>query len=148
LAAPPAFAFALAGIAEAAGAEIVALTLPHLDRTHAVALARFAERRPEAKLHVGEGQDFELANVLKRQAPDLLVGAVDAVATGLRLGVPGARLDPADVLGASGAAALARAAGDALAGSALAARLARSPARYTAGWFRRSPDWHIKLEVK
>ncbi|MBB4199800.1 oxidoreductase [Rhodoblastus sphagnicola] len=148
LAGPSAFAFALADLAEAAGAEVVGLTLPHLDRTHSEPLARFSERRPKAQIHIGEAQGFELANVLQRLAPDLVVGAPDAVAAALRLGIPAARLDPADVIGVSGADAFAKAVSDAFAGAALARRLARSSARYSAGWLRRSPDWHVKLEVK
>ena len=148
LAAPPAFAFALADIAEAAGAEVVGLTLPHLDRTHAAALHRFAERRPKAQVHVGDAQGFELANVLNRLQPQLVVGAADAVAAALRLGIPAARLDPADVIGVLGEAAFARAVDDAFASAALATRLASRSNRYSPGWLRRSPDWHVKLEVK
>jgi nitrogenase molybdenum-iron protein alpha/beta subunit len=148
LAAPPAFAFALADIAEAAGAEVVGLTLPHLDRTHAAALHRFAERRPKAQVHVGDAQGFELANVLNRLQPQLVVGAADAVAAALRLGIPAARLDPADVIGVLGEAAFARAVDDAFASAALATRLASRSNRYSPGWLRRSPDWHAKLEVK
>jgi nitrogenase molybdenum-iron protein alpha/beta subunit len=148
LAGPSAFAFALSDLAEEAGAEVVGLTLPHIDRTHAESLTRFSRRRPKAQIHVGEAQGFELANVLQRIAPDVVVGAADAVASALRLGIPAARLDPVDVIGASGAVVFARKAGDAFAGAALARRLARSSARYSAGWLRRSPDWHVKLEVK
>lgn len=148
LAAPPAFAFALADIAEAADAEVALLTLPHLDRTHRAALGRFAGRRPKAQIHVGDAQGFELANVLNRLQPDLAVGAADAVAAAWRLGIPAARLDPAAVIGAGGEAVFARAAQDALAGAALATRLARQKNRYAPGWLRRSPDWHVKLEVK
>jgi len=148
LAGPSAFAFALSDLVEEAGGEVVGLTVPHLDRSHAQNLARFSARRPRAQIHVGEAQGFELANVLQRLAPDVVVGSADAVAAALRLGVPAARLDPAAVIGVPGARALAKAVDDALAGAALAARLARSSARYSAGWLRRSPDWHVKLEVK
>jgi nitrogenase molybdenum-cofactor synthesis protein NifE len=146
---PPAFGFAAAGLLDELGAEIVALSTPHLDRSHAAALASFAARRPAAQTHVGDAQGFELVNLLRRIKPDILLGSAEAAATALRLGIPSAVIAPERLIGAQAAAALAGAARDALAGAAFARRAARiGRERYTPGWLRRSPDWHIKLEVK
>jgi len=149
LALPTSWGLATAELIGDLGGAVVALSVPHLDRSHAGALGSLAERWPELQIHVGEGQGFELAGFLRRVAPDLLLGAPDAVAAALRQGLPAAVLDPARLIGAGAAEALSDAVETALARVALA-RTAAQNARpgYSPGWLKRSPDWHIKQEVR
>ncbi|TKD21708.1 oxidoreductase [Rhodobacter capsulatus] len=149
LALPTAWGLAAAELIGDLGGAVTVLSVPHLDRSHAAALGALAERWPDLQIHVGEGQGFELAGLLRRNAPDLLLGASDAVAVALRQGLPAAVLDPARLIGAGAAEALTGAVETALARRALA-RTAAQSARpgYTPGWLKRSPDWHIKQEVR
>ena len=149
LALPTAWGLATAELIGDLGGVVVALSVPHLDRSHAAALGSLAERWPDLQIHVGEGQGFEIAGFLRRSAPDLLLGAADAVGVALRHGLPAAVLDPARLIGADAAEALTGAVETALARTALA-RTAAQNARpgYTPGWLKRSPDWHIKQEVR
>uniref|UniRef100_A4WQL5 Oxidoreductase/nitrogenase, component 1 n=1 Tax=Cereibacter sphaeroides (strain ATCC 17025 / ATH 2.4.3) TaxID=349102 RepID=A4WQL5_CERS5 len=149
IALPPAWALAVADLVEDLGGEVALLSVPHVDRTHAAALYAFAERRPALQIHVGEAQGFETAGLLRRIAPDAVLGSPDVVAQALRQGVPAAVASPARLLGAGAAKHLSDLLADALEGSALArhaARAAGSP--YSKAWLNRSPDWHIKQEVR
>lgn len=149
LALAPAYGLALAEFVEDLGGEVAALLLHHVDRTHVPALASFARRRPDVQVHVGEAQGFETANLLRRLSPDVVVGGADAAAFALRLGIPAAVLTPSQLIGPHSAEILIVAIRNAIAGAALARRAAGiGEARYSPTWLRRSPDWHIKLEVK
>jgi hypothetical protein len=149
LALPTAWGLAAAELIGDLGGTVAVLSVPHLDRSHAAALGSLAERWPDLQIHVGEGQGFELAGLLRRTAPDLLLGAGDAVVVALRQGLPAAVLDPARLIGAAAPEVLTEAVDIALARWALV-RSAVQNARpgYTPGWLKRSPDWHIKQEVR
>ncbi|WP_444455410.1 nitrogenase component 1 [Rhodobacter capsulatus] len=149
LALPTSWGLATAELIGDLGGDVAALSVPHLDRSHAAALASLAERWPDLQIHVGEGQGFERTGFLRRNALDLLLGASDAVAGALRQGLPAAVLDPARLIGAGAAEAVTAAVDSAFARLALA-RSAAQNARpgYTPGWLKRSPDWHIKQEVR
>lgn len=145
----PAWALAVADLVEELGGEVVLLSVPHLDRSHAAALHAFAERRPSVQLHVGDAQGFETAGLLRRVAPDAVLGLADTVAQALRQGLPAAVAVHDRLIGPAAADYLLRLVEDATEGSALAGHAARaSGARYSAAWLRRSPDWHIKQEVR
>ncbi|PYF12690.1 nitrogenase molybdenum-iron protein alpha/beta subunit [Rhodobacter viridis] len=149
LALPTAWGLATADLIGDLGGAVVALSVPHVERSHAAALGGLAERWPDLQIHVGEGQGFERAGLFRRTSPDLLLGESDAVAGALRQGLPAAVLDPARLIGAGAAETLTAAVETALARVALA-RSAAQHARpgYTPGWLKRSPDWHIKQEVR
>lgn len=145
----PAWGLAATRLLGDLGGEVVILSLSHVDRSHLPALGQFAARWPQAQVHVGDGQGFETVNLLKRQPPDVLIGTANAATAALRLGIAAAVVSPGDLVGADAPRVLARIIGDALAGAALARRASRIVGpRYSPQWLNRSPDWHIKLEVK
>ncbi|GAA0284185.1 nitrogenase component 1 [Rhodovulum strictum] len=145
----PGWALALAQLVEDLGGEVVLLSVPHIDRRHAGALAGLAARRAAAQIHVGAAQGFEHENLLRRLAPDLVLGDPAAGAHALRLGIPAAAVVPERLIGPGAVERLDDLVRDALAGSTLALRAARGrQSPYSPGWLRRSPDWHVKREVK
>jgi nitrogenase molybdenum-iron protein alpha/beta subunit len=149
LALPPAAAFAAAELVEWLGAEIVGASVDYVDDSHIDALKAFAARRPDLPLHVAAGQPFEHVNRLARLKPNLFIGSPDLAALAARLGIPGVGIRPDDLLGTYGTAHLARQTSKALQNTALVQRLATARvAHYQQSWFKRSPDWHIKFEVK
>ena len=146
LALPPDAGFATAVLIQELGGTVATLTVEHIDKTHTEALEAFT--RTGATLHVASGQPFELVNLLRTQKPDLFAGAPDLAALAAAAGVPAVGLTPASLIGWRGAARLAERARAAVRNPAFVRRLAAAPSAYSAGWLRRSPDWHVKQEVR
>ena len=148
LALPPDAAFPAAVLVGELGGSVSGLTMDHIDRTHAEALAVFAGTNPSVVLHVAAGQPFEIVNLLASERPDLFVGTPEQAALAAAAGVPSVGLTPGALAFWRGAEHLARCARKALANVNFVRRLATSPSPYSAGWRRRSADWHIKQEVR
>ena len=148
LALPPDAVFRAAVLVGELGGSVSGLTVEHIDRTHAEALAEFARTNPSVVLHVAAGQPFETVNLLACERPDLFVGLPGLAALAAATGVPSVGVTPGALTGWQGAARLARRAGKALANQSFVRRLAAVPPPYSAGWLRRSADWHIKQEVR
>jgi nitrogenase molybdenum-iron protein alpha/beta subunit len=146
LALPPDAGFAAAVLIQELGGSLSALTVEHVDSTHAEALEAFA--RTGATLHVASGQPFEFVNLLRSQRPDLFAGTPELAALAVAAGVPAVGLTPSALIGWRGAARLAERARAALRNPAFVRRLSAAPSPYAAGWLRRSAHWHVKQEVR
>jgi nitrogenase molybdenum-cofactor synthesis protein NifE len=145
---PPATAFGVLELVEEWGGEVAGVTVTHLDRLHSARLQELTERRPNLQIHVADGQSFEEANILQRLAPDLYLGSSLNVGLLARLGIPVVSLADTGIIGYAGARNVARRVAAALRNHAFAETLSRAILPYQAGWYRRSPNWHIKQEVK
>jgi nitrogenase molybdenum-iron protein alpha/beta subunit len=146
---PAATAFGVVNLVEELGGEAVGVTVEHLDRLHETALAQLQEKRPEFQIHVAHGQSFEEVNILVRLAPDLYVGASGHQADAGRLGIPVVSLNGWGILGYRGVTNFARQSVKALKNRTFVRTLAQiAPLPYQESWYRRSPNWHIKQEVK
>ena len=97
---------------------------------------------------MADGQPFEELNIVRRLAPDLNLGDSAHIAQVGRLGIPVVSLENSPVLGYSGVKGLARRISVALQNRSFGAALASIPTAYKEEWYRRSPNWHIKKEVK
>jgi nitrogenase molybdenum-iron protein alpha/beta subunit len=149
LALPPAAAFATADLLQSLGAEIVGVSVDHIDVGHIDGLKTLAAQWPNLPLHVGAGQPFEHANRLERLKPDLVIGSAELAAQAARAGVPALAVRADDLFGTLGVAHLLRGGAKALQNTKLVRRLANARvSHYQPAWFKRSPDWHIKFEVK
>lgn len=148
LALPPAQAFAVATLVRELGGELALITVTHLDLLHVEALEGVVAEQPELVLHVADGQHFELASLLNKSKPDLFVSTLGHPVVAARLGIPGFSVRPEQLLGYRGVRLFARLAGLALSNPAFSSYLAQNcPLPYREAWYRRSQDWHIKLEV-
>lgn len=146
---PAATAFGVVQLVEELGGEVIGVTVEHLDRLHISALENLQAERPELQIHVAHGQPFEEVNILGRLAPDLYIGASGHQALAARLGIPVVSLTGQAILGYRGVRNLARQAAKALGNRAFIRTLAQGAALpYQESWYRRSPNWHIKQEVK
>jgi nitrogenase molybdenum-iron protein alpha/beta subunit len=148
----PATALGMLDLVQELGGEIAGLTVEHLDRLHIEALRSFQHRAPALQIHIANGQGFEELNLLQRIKPDLYVGVGGHLAQVAHLGIPAVFLPRVPILGYGGVASFARQALKALRNRAfvtqLATQLTTSGLPYHAHWFQRSPNWHIKQEVK
>ena len=140
--------FSVLGFIEELGGEVIGLTVSRLDQLHKERLEKLSEQHPALQIHVADGQPFEEINIIKRLSPDLYIG--DSIHLGQigRLGIPVVSLEDLPVLGYNGAIGLARRFSAALHNRSFAEALALTALPYTDSWLRRSPNWHIKKEVK
>jgi nitrogenase molybdenum-iron protein alpha/beta subunit len=145
---PPSQAFSAADLVNSFGGQLAGLSVDWIDALHLVALKAIAGRHPALPVHVATGQPFELVNWLGRLKPDLVIGTPIAAAVAARSGIASVAVQSDELLGAEGEARLAKRIERALDNPALARRFAASAQPYHPGWLKRSPDWHIKREVR
>jgi nitrogenase molybdenum-cofactor synthesis protein NifE len=148
LALPPAKALAVADLVGEFGGEVAGITVGHLGKLQISQLESLSRRHPSLQLHVAEGQPFEELNIVRRLAPDLYIGDGAHIGQAARLGIPVVSLENATVLGYAGVTDFARRIAVALKNSAFTETLAGIRTPYREAWFKRSPNWHIKKEVK
>ncbi len=148
LALPPATALAVADLVGEFGGEVAGITVGHLGKLQVTQLRSLSEKHPSLQVHVGDGQPFEELNIVRRLAPDLYIGDGAHVAQAARLGIPVVSLENVPVLGYAGVTALAQRIAAALNNRAFTASLAGIRTPYSDAWLNRSPNWHIKKEVK
>jgi nitrogenase molybdenum-iron protein alpha/beta subunit len=148
LALSPATAFAVADLVGEFGGEVAGITVSHLDKLHTARLEDLSRRSPALQLHVADGQPFEELNILRRIAPDIYLGDAAHLGQVGRLGIPVVSLENTPVLGYNGVTGLARSLSLALRNRSFGAALAGIPTSYKGAWYRRSPNWHIKKEVR
>jgi nitrogenase molybdenum-iron protein alpha/beta subunit len=145
---PPSQSFAVADLVESFGGQLAGLGTEWIDTLHLDALKVIAARHPALPVHVAAGQPFELVNWLGRLKPDLVIGTPITAAIAARIGIASVAVQSDELLGAEGEARLATRIERALGNPALARRLAASAQAYHPAWLKRSPDWHIKREVR
>ncbi|HEY3491215.1 MAG TPA: nitrogenase component 1 [Candidatus Deferrimicrobiaceae bacterium] len=146
---PPSVALAAAGLVGEMGGRVSGLSVDYADAGHAARLDALAANHPALPVHAGVGQTFEAVNLLRRNPPALYIGTPDRAAVATRAGIPAVGILPDELLGYRGVCALVRRAAKALKNRGFADSLSGvASSRYRDGWLRRSPDWHIKMEVK
>jgi nitrogenase molybdenum-iron protein alpha/beta subunit len=146
--ATPSRAFGLHALVHELGGTTIGLSLTHFDRLHLPALRKLVSDFPTIAVHVGDGQTFETANIIKRTKPDLVIGTSRFALHASGAGIPVLALDSLPVLGYAGVLNFDKAIKRVFLhqGFLQATRDAKSP--YKAAWLERSPNWHIKQEVK
>ncbi|MEI7747884.1 MAG: nitrogenase component 1 [Chlorobiaceae bacterium] len=141
-------AFGVRELVRELGGEVVGITVNRLDELHKGRLEELALQSPEMQIHVGDGQPFEEINIIQRLSPDLYLGDSAHLGQIGRVGIPVVSLDETPILGYNGVIRLARRFSTALQNRSFGAALAHTPLPYHEAWLRRSPNWHIKKEVK
>ncbi len=144
----PSGAFGIADLIGEFGGTVAGITVSHLDRVQTPLLEELASRHPGLQLHVADGQPFEELNIVRRISPDLYIGDGLHVGQMARLGIPVVSLEAAPYLGYTGVLSVARRIATALRNPSFVTVLARRGTPYREAWLTRSPNWHIKLEVK
>lgn len=145
---PPSQSFGVADLVTTFGGRLAGLSVDWVDELHLGALKSVAARHPALPVHVAAGQPFEFVNWLGRLNPDVVIGTPITAAAAARAGIASVAVRSDDLIGAGADVRLARRIERTLANPALARRLRGSSQGYHAGWLKRSPDWHIKREVR
>jgi nitrogenase molybdenum-cofactor synthesis protein NifE len=144
----PATAAAVADLLDELGGDVAGITLTHLDRLHHPCLESLALSHPPLNIHVADGQPFEELNIVRRLAPDIYIGDSAHTAQVARLGIPVLSLEDTPLFGYRGVALFARRVAAALQNRGYTDALAKVGTPYRESWYNRSPNWHIKKEVK
>jgi len=141
-------AFGVLELVQELGGEVVGITVSHLDQLHDKRLKELSKRQPDLQIHVADGQPFEEVSLLKRLSPDLYLGDAAHLGQIGRLGLPVVSLEETPILGYRGLTSLARRVTLALHNRSFGVSLGHTSPPYQDSWYRRSPNWHIKQEVK
>lgn len=126
------------------GAELVGLTITHLDDVN---LSQFKNLEGNFHLHIAQGQGFELVNILKRVKPDLYIGGAGQAALAAKLGIPAISTYRLGLIGYSGAKRLAEKIKNAFINPCFIRKFSTTSI-YKDQWYQKSPNWHIKQEVR
>jgi nitrogenase molybdenum-iron protein alpha/beta subunit len=146
---PVSVAIAVASLVRNSGGIVAGISVDHVDVSHVLELKSLQEQQPGVPLHVAGGQPFEAANLLRRIKPDLYIGTPERAVWAARAGIPVVAIEAGDILGYHGLQRLFRQAHHALVNTTFVQRLGRAASLpYKDSWYRRSSNWHIKLEVK
>jgi nitrogenase molybdenum-cofactor synthesis protein NifE len=146
--AAPSQAFGLHGLVHELGGTTIGLSLAHFDRLHSAALKKLVSDYPSVTLHIGDNQTFETINSIKRDNPDLFIGTAQTAIHTINAGIPTLAFDHIPMLGYSGFLNVAQAIGRVLHHRGFLHSCHRTASPYKAAWLQRSPNWHIKQEVK
>ena len=141
-------AFSIMGLIEELEGEVIGITVRDLDQLHQERLEELSLRYPSLQIHVADGQPFEEVNIIKRLAPDLYLGDSLHLSQIGRLGIPVVSLEGTPIIGYSGVIGLVQRFSTALLNRSFSTILTRTSLPYQDGWLRRTPNWHIKKEVK
>lgn len=144
--APIHVAASLAGLIEELGGEVTGLSIDHVDTVNCAALKGLSEHLP---VKVGEGQPFELVNILLKNKPDYYVGTSAHASLAGKLGILPISLENKILYGYEGVVELIQSFQQADKRKSLVDYLAENTELpYTQSWTNKNVNWYIKQEVK
>lgn len=128
------------------GAEICGISVPFIDRLN---YAIFQLLPEDIFIHVGEGQLFEIANILTKSKPDVYIGAAGLSAWVAELDIVPISTENLLLYGYTGAKELIYRVSAAYRNRAFVRQLQKGKAvRYKQSWLKKNADWYVKAEVK
>lgn len=144
----PSYAFALANLLESYGAQVVGISVTHIDALHEEQVALLAEKKNI--FHVAGGQHFEIVNILGRTQPDLYIGSDGQYSEIAKLGIVPIGLEKIGILGYQGELNLLKALHKAKKNTNFVKQLHQTVDGYGYKdvWLQKRPNWYIKQEVK
>jgi nitrogenase molybdenum-cofactor synthesis protein NifE len=146
--ASPSKAFGLHALVHELGGTTIGLSLTHFDRLHLPALKKLVSDFPSVTIHIGDNQTFETINIIRCDNPDLFIGTAQTAVQTVGAGIPTLALDRIPVLGYAGFLNFELAIRRVLRHQGFMRTIGQSTLPYKATWLERSPNWHIKQEVK
>ncbi len=128
------------------GFELSGISIPYIDSLNKEVLNDLPDG---LFIKIGEGQPFELINILEKTKPDFYIGAAGLTAFAANLGIIPISVENLVLYGYKGALELIEHLLNAQTADGFIKYLhTNSSLPYKKSWLRKSPDWHIKLEVK
>lgn len=146
---PTSLAWGVIDLVEEFGAQVAGVTVDQLDRSQQLALEKFIARHQDSLLHIASGQQFEQAAILERLKPDIYIGSAADASWAAKSGIAAVAVDHIPILGYRGVVNVARQLHKALSNQQFVQKLQQNLVRpYQAQWYKKNPNWHIKMEVK
>lgn len=144
--APIYVAVSLAGLIEELGGEVTGISVDHVDPFNRVSLKGLPENLP---IKVGEGQPFELVNILHKNRPDYYIGTSAHSALVGKLGIVPVSLENKILYGYEGVLELIHSFHKAENRKSLVEYLGENTGlSYKKSWINKNVNWYIKQEVK
>jgi nitrogenase molybdenum-iron protein alpha chain len=127
------------------GGEVSGIAIPYLDSGNREKLKELAFLPPATPVIIAQGQQFEIANLLYKSAPDFYIGKSARAAA--RLGINALEIDRLLYYGYAGVGETVRRAAGA---NSVYAELLKEKEKniYSDAWLKRSGNWYVKVEVK
>jgi nitrogenase molybdenum-iron protein alpha/beta subunit len=144
----PSKVFGLHALVHELGGSISGLSLTHFDKLHLPSLKKLVDEFPQTPIHIGENQAFETINLIKRDIPDLFIGTTSTAVHASAEGVPSISIDQLAILGYSGLSNFADVVRKTLRLKGFINAVSGTVSPLKTSWLQRSPNWHIKQEVK
>ena len=139
-------AVGLAAFIEELGGEVSGISISHVDSLNRDKLKTLPK---EVFVAVGDGQPFELANILNKNKPDFYIGGSEHVGLVASLGILPISVENKILYGYEGAVQLIRAILKLEKRTGFADYLAENTKLpYKEPWLKKSANWYIKQEVK
>lgn len=139
-------AVGLAAFIEELGGEVSGISISHVDSLNKDKLKALPK---EVFIAVGDGQPFELANILNKNKPDFYIGGSEHVGLAASLGILPISVENKILYGYEGAVQLTRAILKLEKRTGFADYLAENTKLpYKEPWLKKSTNWYIKQEVK
>lgn len=136
----------LAAFIEELGGEVSGISVSHID---SLSRDKLKEVPEEVFFTVGDGQPFELANLLNKNKPDYYIGGSEQAGLAASLGILPISVTNKILYGYEGAAQLIRAIMKQEKGTGFSDYLAENTKPpYKESWLKKSANWYIKQEVK
>lgn len=136
----------LAEFIEELGGEVSGISISHIDSLNRNKLKELSK---EVLFTVGDGQPFELVNILYKNKPDFYIGGSEHTGLVASLGILPIAVNSKILYGYEGAIQLIQAILKAEKRTGFAAYLAENTKEpYRESWLKKSANWYIKQEVK
>jgi nitrogenase molybdenum-iron protein alpha chain len=131
------------------GAQVSGMLIPSLDAGNLGKIKELAALPRTLPLLIGQGQQFEIANILAKHPADFYVGKAENAALAVRFGALPLVTDSLCFYGYAGIGELLRRIRQLEQGGGFFEFPQReSETRYTGEWLKKSGNWHVKVEVK
>ena len=139
-------AIELASFIEELGGEVSGISIGHIDNLN---LDKLKALSKEVFVQIGDGQPFELANILLKNKPDYYIGDFDHVGLISKIGILPISVTNKILYGYEGAIELIKSIQKLEKGKGFVNYLSKNTKiPYKETWLKKSANWYIKQEVK
>jgi len=143
---PTSVAIELIGFIEELGGEVTGISISHIDNLNR---DKFKVLSKEVFVKIGDGQPFELVNILLKNKPDFYIGNTDQVGLVSKLGISPISVTNKTLYGYEGAIELIRSFQKLEKRKGFVNYLSENTKLpYKETWLKKSSNWFIKQEVK
>ncbi|MGG7177846.1 nitrogenase component 1 [Clostridium paraputrificum] len=138
--------FSFINMIEELGGKVIGITLEEIDEENKEKLSRIND---DIELHIANGQQFEIANILNKLKPDIYISNKKSIGWVVKLGVTPISIDRLGVYGFQGLSNVVNAIKRIRSNRGFINNIGKKEnLNYRKVWINKSTNWFIKQEVK